>query len=280
LTASLLSDRAVSFLVLDYHHEAANITAFSELYRGHPFIRVPDVIGEASGDWVLTMTYLDGLDWAAAQRAGQDLKNTWAEVISRFMAGSFRHANLFQADPHPGNYRFGPDGRVGFVDFGCVKVLSERQRRKFIGMARAAVEGHKHELRELMVQTGFLASDSTLTVEGAHEWWSGLLYELLAPQPVTYTHDAPKRAIWGMLDIRAADHPVRRLSMPEDFVLFPRLIFGMNTLFATLQATVDARSIYDDLDGIAEPVTALGKQHHAWVRRRGLPCGLEAHDHP
>ncbi|HXA91174.1 MAG TPA: AarF/UbiB family protein, partial [Mycobacterium sp.] len=35
---------------IDFRHEAANITAFSELYRGHPFIRVPDVIGGASGD--------------------------------------------------------------------------------------------------------------------------------------------------------------------------------------------------------------------------------------
>jgi predicted unusual protein kinase regulating ubiquinone biosynthesis (AarF/ABC1/UbiB family) len=65
--------------------------AFSELYRGHPFIRVPEVIDEASGDRVLSMTYLDGLDWAAAQQANQD--------------------------------------RVGFVDFGCVKVLPERTRR-------------------------------------------------------------------------------------------------------------------------------------------------------
>ena len=70
---------------IDYRHEAANITAFSELYRGHPFILVPDVVAEASGDRVLTMTYLDGLDWAAAQEADQDLKNTWAEVISRFL---------------------------------------------------------------------------------------------------------------------------------------------------------------------------------------------------
>jgi hypothetical protein len=265
---------------IDYRHEAANITAFSELYRGHPFIRVPDVVGEASGDRVLTMTYLDGLDWAAAQRADQDLKNTWTEVISRFMAGSFRHANLFHAGPHPGNYRFGLDGRVGFVDFGCVKVLPERQRRKFVGMARAAVEGRKQELCNLMVQTGFLASDSTLTVEEAYEWWAGILYELLAPQPFTYTHDSPKRLIRGMAGVRASDHPTRRFSMPGDFAFFPRLAFGMNTLFATLHATVDARSIYDDLDGIAEPVTPLGKRHHAWVRRRGLPCGLDAHDHP
>lgn len=68
---------------VDYRREAANITAFSDLYRGHPFIRVPDVVPEASGDRVLTMTYLDGLDWAAAQDADQALKNTWAESGSR-----------------------------------------------------------------------------------------------------------------------------------------------------------------------------------------------------
>ena len=265
---------------IDYRHEAANISAFSELYRGHPFIRVPDVIREVSGDRVLTMTYLDGLDWVAAQRADQDLKNTWAEVISRFMAGSFRHANLFHADPHPGNYRFGTDGRVGFVDFGCVKVLSEHQRRSFVWMARAAVEGRMHEFRDLLVQTGFLASDSTLTTEAAYEWWAVLAHDLLAAQPFTYTHDAPKHLIREMVGVRAADHPVRRLLMPGDFAFFPRLTVGMNTLFATLHATVAARSIYDDLDGVAEPVTALGKQHHAWVRLRGLPCGLDDHDHP
>jgi hypothetical protein len=38
--------------------------------------------------------------------------------------------------------------------------------------------------------------------------------------------------------------------------------------------------MYDDTDGVAEPITPLGKQHGAWVRRRGLPYGLEPHDHP
>ena len=109
--------------------QGRQLAAFSELCRGRPFIRIPDVVVEASGDRVLTMTYLDGLDWAAAQAADQDLKNTWAEVISRIFTGSYRHANLFYADPHPGNSRFGLDGPVGFVDFGCVKVLPERQRR-------------------------------------------------------------------------------------------------------------------------------------------------------
>ena len=72
---------------VDYRHEAAMITTFSDLYRGHPFIRIPEAIPEASSERVLTMTYLDGMDWATAQLADQDLKNTWAEVIARFIQG-------------------------------------------------------------------------------------------------------------------------------------------------------------------------------------------------
>lgn len=140
---------------LDYRHEAANITAFAELYRDHPFIRIPDVVLEASADRVLTMTYLDGLDWADALAADQDLKNCWAEVISRMLTGSYRHANLFHADPHPGNYRFGPDGTVGFVDFGCVKVFSELRRWQVVRTARAVVEGRKDDLFDVMAESGF-----------------------------------------------------------------------------------------------------------------------------
>ena len=205
---------------IDYRHEAANITMFSKLYRGHPFIRVPEVIDEASGNRVLTMTYLDGLDWAAAQQADQDLKNTWAEVILRFATGSYRHANLLYADPHPGNYRFGLDGTVGFVDFGCVKVLPESQRRSFLRMFRAALDGRKHDLRTVMTESGFLAPDSELTADDVYQWWAGLCYELLAPQPATFTagHLAACHARPDCLFRRSPYSPhvgARRFCVPE-----------------------------------------------------------------
>jgi predicted unusual protein kinase regulating ubiquinone biosynthesis (AarF/ABC1/UbiB family) len=265
---------------IDYRHEAANITAFSELYRDHPFIRIPEVIPEASGDRVLTMTYLDGMDWAAAQQADQDLKNTWAEVIGRFVGGSFRHANLFNADPHPGNYRFGPDGWVGFVDFGCVKVLPERQRCRFVAMIRAAIDGRKHDMHDLMAELGYFAGGSTLSADEAYQWMAEMLYEVLAPQPVTFTQDTSRRAIHALIDLRSPDHPIRRLSAPDDLVFFTRVNLILNPIYAMLGATVHIRSIMDDMDGVCDPITPLGKQHHAWVRQRRLPCGLEPHDEP
>jgi predicted unusual protein kinase regulating ubiquinone biosynthesis (AarF/ABC1/UbiB family) len=266
---------------VDYRHEAAMIAAFSELYRGHPFIRVPDVVPEASGDRLLTMTYLDGMDWAAAQQADQDLKNTWAEAILRFSLGNFRYANLLHADPHPGNYRFNTDGTVGFVDFGCVKVLPELQRQRLVAMSRAVIEGRRHDYRDLMVQAGFLTADSDLTADEIYQWQSQLSYEIIVmAQPATYTPETTRRVIRGFFDLRDADHPLARMNTPDDFVFASRVTLAGSSVFAGLCATVPARAIYDDLDGVAEPVTELGKAHHTWVRERGLPSALDHHDHP
>jgi predicted unusual protein kinase regulating ubiquinone biosynthesis (AarF/ABC1/UbiB family) len=263
---------------LDYRREAANMTAFAELYRGHPFIRIPDVVAEASADRVLTMTYLDGLNWETAQHADQDLKNTWAEVISRMVTGSYRHGNLFHADPHPGNYRFYDDGTVGFLDFGCVKVLPQRQRHRIVRMARAAVEGRIDELRQVMADSGFLAEDSTLSGREAYQWWAAVLHELLIEQPATYGRESSERAIRAIIDLRPSDHPVRRMTVPPDFLFFSRLNLSMNAIFVALGATMHARSLLDDMDGVAEPITDVGKQHVAWVRERGLPFGMDDHD--
>jgi hypothetical protein len=147
-------------------------------------------------------------------------------------------------------------------------------------MARATVDGRKHELRNQMVESGFLAEDSVLTADQTYEWSAGTMHEMLAPQPFTYTREDPIRAIRVYIDLRATDHPARHMLLPAESAFFPRLFVSMYTIFARLRATLAARSIYDDLDGVAEPATVLGKQHHAWVRRRGLPCGLQDHDHP
>jgi predicted unusual protein kinase regulating ubiquinone biosynthesis (AarF/ABC1/UbiB family) len=233
---------------VDYRHEAATIATYSDLYRGHPFIRVPDVVPEVSGDRVLTMTYLDGMDWAAAQQADQDLKNTWAEAIVRFNQSSFRHANLMHADPHPGNYRFNTDGTVGFVDF--------------------------------MLQAGFLDDESDLTADELYQWQADSLYEIfVAPQPATYSPQTTRRVLDGFfVDPRDDGHPIGRMSTPDDYVFAARGTFALNAVTAGLVATLPMRAILDDLDGVAEPITELGKLHQAWVRERGLPGALDHHD--
>jgi hypothetical protein len=63
--------------------------------------------------------------------------------------------------------------------------------------------------------------------------------------------------------------------LEHDLVFFLRHNLIANPLFARLKATVHIRAITDDMDGVAKPITPLGKQHHNWLCQRGLPFGLE-----
>lgn len=265
---------------VDYRHEADMITAFSELYRGHPFIRVPDVVSEASGDRVLTMTYLDGWDYPTAQQADQDLKNTWAEVMTRFMNGNFRHANLVHADPHPGNYRFNRDGTVGFLDYGCASIFPETQRWLWVSFLRTAVEERTRNSHELLTKLRFITPETSLTDDELREWISYTNYPMTQAQPVTFTSDAVARVVGGFFDVRDRDHPVAKIAVPPEHVFTSRIVLAFNSVAAGLQATLPIRAIFDDMDGVTEPITELGKLHHAWVRERGLPGALDHHDHP
>ncbi|HET6736945.1 MAG TPA: hypothetical protein VFH65_30250 [Mycobacterium sp.] len=46
------------------------------------------------------------------------------------------------------------------------------------------------------------------------------------------------------------------------------------------RATLPARTIGGGTDGVAEPITELGKPHHAWLPERRLPSALDHHEHP
>ena len=124
---------------LDYAAELANQSEFAEHYRGHPFVRVPEVFPELSSDRVLTMEMVHGRRWTETADVDQALRDRWGEVVYRFFFGSIARFGMFNADPHPGNYLFHDDGTVTFLDFGCVKRLSPEAQRGFWDTASATV---------------------------------------------------------------------------------------------------------------------------------------------
>ena len=259
---------------LDYRHEARSIRRFADLFRGHPFIRLPDVIDTHSGDQVITMTFLDGLDWAQARTADAGLRNQWATAIGYFGFGAYRHSNLFNADPHPGNYRFGEDGTVGFVDFGCVKQFPEHVRRGIVTMFRATCDGDRHELYRLMTDHGFIPPDTDLDVDDAYQWWSMMASSVNTEQPHTFVPSDSTGLLQSMFDDGPLGSAVRKMQIPSDYVMLARINLGINAILSELGATLDTRDQLDCLDGVGEPRTPAGHAHVEWARRRALPFGL------
>lgn len=122
---------------LDYALEARRLREFAALHDDDPQIVVPGLIEDASADRVLTTEFIEGMRFEEAQTAPEDLRRRWAETLWRFAYGSIMRGGLFNADPHPGNYLFFDDGRVAFLDFGCVQEVDPYHRQQIVIAHRA-----------------------------------------------------------------------------------------------------------------------------------------------
>jgi predicted unusual protein kinase regulating ubiquinone biosynthesis (AarF/ABC1/UbiB family) len=255
---------------IDYVTEAKNQAAFADAYRGHPFIRVPEVLPELSTARVLTMERSYGMRWAQAQTAGQDLKNLWGETIYRFTLGSLRRMRQFNADPHPGNYLFHPDGTVTFLDFGCVKRFSTAQVEWMQTAVQYAVSRDAEGLLRQYIMEGFADPKDPPTPEGLLAWASEALKPVLVEQPFEYT---PEFA-GGLVDLefspRGPHAPtVQKLALPREYLAISRIDLGMTSILATLHATSHWAGVREEMDCDGPPATELGELEAAFFARVG-----------
>ena len=96
-------------------------------------MKVPVLVPERSRQSVLTTELVTGGSFEDACDAPVEARRAWAETLWRFVFKGNLAGGMFNADPHPSNYLFLPDGRVAFLDFGCVQELVPHRK----GYARA-----------------------------------------------------------------------------------------------------------------------------------------------
>ncbi len=113
---------------LDYFEEAAQAEAYRNAAAHYPELVVPEVVRERSSKRVLCLTRLRGqllIDFIESH-ASDGERFRVARLMVLAIWGPFYAAGLVHADPHPGNFLVMPDGRLGVLDFGATKLLSER----------------------------------------------------------------------------------------------------------------------------------------------------------
>jgi predicted unusual protein kinase regulating ubiquinone biosynthesis (AarF/ABC1/UbiB family) len=139
---ALIDDVTATFLEeLDYAHEAEVQAACAARWAGDPDILVPAVVPERSGDRVLTTTWIDGQPFAEARRAPGALRDRWGQALWRFTWTSITTHGWIHGDPHPGNLRFLPDGRLAVLDFGASATLPAVLHGGLASAAEAARHG-------------------------------------------------------------------------------------------------------------------------------------------
>lgn len=246
---------------LDYRIEAANQSAFAAVYRGHPFIRIPELVPELCTRRVLTMEYVDGLRYADAVREDRPgLRDQWGEAIFRFGFCGLRRFGMVNTDANPGNFRFHRDGTVTFLDFGCVKRLAEHRLKPMFGFLKPASEGDALEVHRWARGVGHLDPDLLPAPDEVLAFWCGAYGFLLTDEPFTVTPEYVSHAMRTRL-ARGGEFAAvaRALTMPADMTMATRADSGLFGLLGGLRATAPWRAIFDEYHHDGAPATPYGE---------------------
>lgn len=137
----------------DYCREAYNAKLLGELFAGDAQIVVPRVHDSHSGLSVITYDWIEGedLDFGLRNEDPAVRDRTVRQLLHAFWHQMFR-GGLLHADPHPGNFKVTPDGRLGILDYGCVKIFDEAFLRAFGLMMHASLEEDEERLRASFVE--------------------------------------------------------------------------------------------------------------------------------
>ena len=112
----------------------------------------PKYYPEYSNNKVLVMDYIRGkhLKEYLETNPSQEEKNSVAQALWDFYEYQLHEEKAIYADPHPGNFLFDDQGKVGVIDFGCVKVVPEDFYLSYFPLLIKEVQANKPLIDELL----------------------------------------------------------------------------------------------------------------------------------
>jgi len=206
---------------LDYRLEASAQQAFADSYAGDPDIAVPRVL--TATDHVLISEWMDGTPLAEVIASGsQEQRDRTGILLVRFLFSGPARAGLLHADPHPGNFRVLPDGRLGVLDFGAVDRLPGGLppvfgRLLWLMHHDGDIETVEQDLRD----NGFLRPGVTVNLDELRAFLAPLA-EPSQGESFSFSREWMRGEAARVADLRPAN-VARRLNLPPSYVLIHRV---------------------------------------------------------
>ncbi len=210
---------------LDYQLEAESQASFHDAFDDDPDICVPGVV--AFADRVLVTEWIDGVSLAVIIREGtQEQRDRAATLLATFLFSGPVLAGLLHADPHPGNFRLLPDGRLGVIDFGAVNRLPDGAPEPIGRLSRLALEGRADDVLEALREEGFVKAGITVDAQAVLDYLRPLLEPIAGPT-FQFSRDWLRAQAMRLGDPRSpASQLGRQLNLPPSYLLIHRVTTG------------------------------------------------------
>ncbi len=229
---------------LDYAMEAETQQAFATAFAGDPEIYVPRVI--ASAPQVLVTEWVDGTPLAKVISDGTEAERDEAGrlmAILHFSAPA--RAGLLHADPHPGNFRILPDGRLGVIDFGAVARLPGGHPEPIGRLVRLALAGDARAVVDGLRDEGFIKPDDEIDAEGVLAFLRPMI-EPVAVDQFRFTRSWIRGEAARLSSPRSPAYQLsRKLNLPPSYLLIHRVTIGSIGVLSQLEAEAPYRAILE-----------------------------------
>jgi predicted unusual protein kinase regulating ubiquinone biosynthesis (AarF/ABC1/UbiB family) len=254
---------------LDYELEAQNQRTLARIFRGHPFIVVPDVITSLSRERVMVSEFISGTGFEELKAYPQEERDRIAEILYRFYFGCLYRHHQFSGDPHPGNSMLLDDGRMVFFDFGLFKRMPPGAVELEIQVARGIIEGDTDTIMRLGTEVGFFPEPDKFDPQRVLAHFRAATSWYTVDQDTELTPEYATQVLIDMSDPRSEYFgQLRHESAPPDHIFGRRMEVLTLAVLAQLHARGNFHRIarewfYDD-----PPATELGEQEAEFYGRK------------
>ncbi|MDX6701791.1 MAG: hypothetical protein QOF26_2017 [Baekduia sp.] len=251
---------------LDYELEAQNHRRVSRAFRGHPFVRVPEVVTSMSTRRVLITEFIAGRGFGAVKELPDAERDRFAEICFRFFYGLLGRERIAAGDPHPGNYILSDDGRVAFLDFGLVRRMDADYLERERALARAVIAGDAAEVHRLLADLGYLPDPGAFDpgrvlaqLAAAGEWYFTTGFRRLDPEYVRHSMEISGSPASPFFE------EMRRQTIPPQALLLRRMEGLLFSVLGELRAGADWATLALEYMADEPPSTPLGREEAAWL---------------
>jgi predicted unusual protein kinase regulating ubiquinone biosynthesis (AarF/ABC1/UbiB family) len=246
---------------LDYELEAQNQRSLARIFRGHPFIVVPDVVTRLSRERVIVSEFVEGMGFEELKQLSQEERDRIGEIVFRFFFGCLYRHHQFSGDPHPGNFLVQPDGRIAFLDFGLFKRMPPEAVEMELACQRAVTEDDADTLKELLGASGFLPHPEKVDAPAIMSYVRDSIWWYTVDEHVQLTPEIATRVVIESSDMRSSHfRDMRHQDIHPDHLFGRRMEMLTLAVLSQLRAGGNWHRIAREWMYGDEPVTELGRQ--------------------
>jgi predicted unusual protein kinase regulating ubiquinone biosynthesis (AarF/ABC1/UbiB family) len=211
---------------LDYSLEADAQSRFAAAFADDPDVVVPAVVTHT--DAVIVSEWLESDRSLARLIADGDKvdRDHFGEVYVRFLFSGPARAGLLHADPHPGNFRLLPDGRVGVVDYGAVARLPEGLPAIIGTLLSAAVADDYDRVLAGLRDSGFIKDSVDITAAELRDYLSPFI-EPARTERFQFSRTWMRNQFARINDPRQPGYTTMlKVNLPREYLLIHRVWLG------------------------------------------------------